>query len=291
MLTKKTISGLVNDSLIFESDSDYFGGQITDIRYYDAQGGLIKPSSGEIKIQASPNKRDWVSFIGGDRVFCNLPINDIQYGGFIDAIRVLPDAIADAVSYAVDIRLHGVGMPSAPSTSYGSTPYFNGLITASFDPFSFVAFQGNAYSCSIPISLIPGEKISARVVKNSNAVITFTRAPGFFIEYYTGDVSGDLFDLAGGESLNQTIKTDFQVAFEFYDGRPSGQRIISNVGELQEPLILNGGGSMEISNLSGDAITSFISIGISGLPPATTPYMLIANQQIEPTTEMSTFNA
>ena len=156
-LHKRTVSGNIADTLTYTvSTGDAYGAQVTDVLFFDGSGNQVIPTGGNYTVQWSVNGRDWVSIAttsaGG-------PIKNWQTGGYVAAIRVMPDSIIGADSWSVDYRFHGIGDPSASILTTGGED---------------LAFEnGDSYRIDYPfIILKDGDPIVLKYIVNEPAILT-----------------------------------------------------------------------------------------------------------------------
>ena len=289
--SKKSMTGAIGDTLIQDIILDSFGAQIIDVFFYDGSGDVVAPTSGTYSIQYSPNKRTWVDFEGTQfPAYTSQPIEDWQASGYIEQIRAVPFDIVGAVSWEVKYRTHGIGMPSLVARSITANRYFSGVSTIQVSGFDHSVLQGNAASVSQKLTVPANSKISIKTRKNANAVITFASANGVFVSYADGEASGNLTGLASGSRLNTLEIARFQSSFEFYDGPAIGIVSSTEKDRINSFFVTNGGGVIELENITDADIKTFFSCGIVALSPPIIPYMLTPDTLLEPTTEMSNYN-
>lgn len=294
MTVKTSISGAIGDTLTATVSGDHYGAQVIDVQFFNDSELTtpVTPTGGAYTIEWSTNGRDWNKFDNSPlNIHAADPVGDWQAHGYIGYVKFTPISITGASYWEVTYRAHKIGNVGTPSGLTSQSPYFNVQNVASIGAYEFGALTGQSYGTSKELTVAAGASISVKVVHNAEAaVIAFSRAKGLTIEYYNGNVSGNLIDTSAGVPLNQTLTPAFELAFEYYDGEASGTHILSNVDEMQEPIVINGGGTIEFKNQTSEDITVYFSIGVSYLGDLTAPYMLTSTTQLESTTEMSTYN-
>ena len=289
--SKKSIFGAVDETLIQSIVLDSFGAQIIDVLFYDAEGLEVIPTSGYYSIQYTPNKKTWVDFEGTQfpaKVSQN--VEDWQASGYIEQIRAVPVDIIGAVTWEVKFRTHGIGMPSLVARSITANRYFSGVSTIQVSGFDHSVLQGNAISVSNRVTVPANSRVSIKTRKNCDAVIVHATANGVFISYVDGDVSGNLISVVSGAKLNTLEEFRFESSFEFYDGPAIGIPASTDKDRINEFFVINGGGVIELENLTDTDVTTFFSCGIVALSPPIVPFMLTSETLLQPTTEMSTYN-
>ena len=108
-LSKNSLSGAIDETLSYVSDSDYFGAQILDVVFYDENGDEATPTGGSYRLQWSPNGRKWIDFGSPAAIPASSTGENWQASGYIHSIRALPSGITGASTWDVLYRLHGIG--------------------------------------------------------------------------------------------------------------------------------------------------------------------------------------
>lgn len=290
-LHKSKKSGSVAAPIIVDAPQDGFGAQVTDVVFFDEQGTEVTPTDGSYLIQWTANGRDWVDFEGTFfPAKVTQAVEDWQASGYIEKIRAVPIGIVGAVDWEISFRFHGIGMPGLTARSQSSNRYFSASNTVQVSGFEQSILQGNAISSATKIFVPAGESYSVRLIRNCNTVSAYAHAEGLFISFFEGDTTGNLVDLGGGGRLNTLEDFQFEAALEIYDGPASGERIVTDKDKLDVAFIINGGGALELNNLTDSDITTFLTVGEAALSEPILPYMLERITQLEPNTEMSTYN-
>lgn len=289
--SRKSMSGTIGQTLLNTIVLDSFGAQIIDVLFYDDEGAEVTPTGGFYSIQYSPNSKVWLDFEGVQFPANAIqPVEDWQASGVIEQIRAVPFSITGATTWKVKFRTHGIGMPMLPANNLTSNRYFSGVLTVKVDGFDHSVLQGNAVSVSRRLTILKNSSVSIRVRKNADSVITFAAADGVFVSYSDGVVSGNLIGLASGERLNTLEELKFQSSFEFYDGPATGELSITKKDRIDAYFVSNGGGVIQLDNITDTNIETFFSCGVVTLATPVTPYMLIPTTALIETTLMETYN-
>ena len=164
------------------------------------------------------------------------------------------------------------------------------LKTSTLDSLSAAGASGLAFARTIPVTLAAGEVNSIKLQKNSNTAVRFVRAHGLFIDAVNGNVTGDIIGLADFISTNGIIQSDFIGLIEVYNGQATGDTVLGAFNELSDSFYPDGQFVVEIRNDTAETISTFLSIGVEQISETGLYIILEPNTQIEPTTEMSTFN-
>ena len=150
--------------------------------------------------------------------------------------------------------------------------------------------DGRGYAGSFQITVPANTEWSVKLSHNSKAVVRFTRAPGLYIEYYYGDVAGELVQLAAVNPMNANTNSGFEGLLEFYDQHPTGERVVSNADAITDAWYVNGSTVLELSNETDAPITTFFSMGIEDIGTPVVPFGLLATTALTSTTEMGDYN-
>lgn len=156
-LHKRTVRGDITDTLVYSVDTgDAYGAQVTDVLFFDGSGNQVTPTGGTYAVQWSVNGRDWTNIATAK---AGSPVKNWQSGGYVAAIRVMPDGIVGADSWAVDYRFHGIGDPSASILSTGGED---------------LAFEnGDSYRIDYPFSIPQnGAPIVLKYIINEPSILT-----------------------------------------------------------------------------------------------------------------------
>ncbi len=294
MTVKTSISGATGDTLTATVGGDHYGAQIIDVQFYSDEALTIPvtPTGGTYAFEWSSNGRDWNRF---DNVLTDPtagdPVGNWQASGYIAFLRFTPSSITGANYWEVSYRSHRFGQPSVPNSILSKSPYFNVQNVASIGAYEFGALSGESYSGSAIVTFPAKTGVVVSIIHNAQAsVIAFSRAKDLIVRYCDATNVSGLVQLTAGYPLNRTLEPYYELSFEAYENYDIDKYIISAIDELQEPMVINGGGFIEFFNDSDSEMTIDISIGVSYLGELATPYMLTRSTQLEPDTEMSTYN-
>lgn len=294
MTVKTSISGAISDTLTALVGGDHYGAQVIDVQFYDDEALTVQstPTGGTYTLEWSPNGRDWNGF---DNILAgpgaNDSIGDWQAHGYIDSLRFTPNAITGPGYWKVTYRAHRFGNVGIPASIFSRSPYFNVQNVASIGAYEFGALSGDSYATSSIVTFPANSGVIVSVIHNAQAaVLAFSRGEGLTIRYCEASNISSLVELASGYPLNRTLDPQFQLSFEAHDSYQVDKYILSSTNELQEPMVINGGGFIEFFNASDTEMTLDLSVGVSYLGDVTLPYMLTSSTQLEPNTEMSTYN-
>lgn len=294
MTVKTSISGAIGDTLTASVGGDHYGAQVIDVQFYSDSELTTPatPSGGSYTLEWSTNSRDWDIFDSSPLVIHAAdPVGDWQAHGYIAGLRFTPISITGANYWEVTYRAHRFGSVGIPTSLISQSPYFNVQHVASIGAYEFGALSGQSYASSGTFTVPANSGAIVDIRHNAEAaVVAFSRAKDLLIRYCESSGESGLIQLAAGYPLNRTLDPLFELSFEAYDTYTVDNYIISASDELQEPMVINGGGAIELYNNTDEDITGDISIGVSYLGALTTPYMLTRSTQLEPNTEMSDYN-
>ena len=161
---------------------------------------------------------------------------------------------------------------------------------SSGSPLDAATESGSGYGCSFMLNVAAGQTLSIRIIANAQYVLRFIRAKGLFFEYYDGDASGDLTELASALPLNMIRNDGFEATVEVRNGHPTGNRVVSGVDEITEAFFVGTGGAIEICNISDTDFSGFVALGIQSYSTPVTPFGLLSDTQLESNTEMGNYN-
>jgi hypothetical protein len=164
------------------------------------------------------------------------------------------------------------------------------LKTSTLESFSAAGASGMSFARTVQITIAAGQSNSIRLQKNSNIAVRFTRAEGLYIEAVNGDVSGVIIGLYTLISTNGVTGSSFSGSIELYDSSATGDVVLGQINQLNDSFYPDGQFVIEIRNDTSESITTFLSIGVEQITDAGVYIILEPNTQLEPTTEMSTFN-
>lgn len=158
-LHKRTISGNVTDTLSYTVETaDAYGAQVVDVRFYDGSGNQVTPTGGSYTLQWSPNGRDWLNIANPK---AGSAVRNWQAGGYVAALRAIPDSITGADTWEVDYRVHGIGDPGNAVLSAGGED-------SAFD-------NGDSYRIDYPFNIPQGGgPIVIKYVVNEPTILTLS---------------------------------------------------------------------------------------------------------------------
>lgn len=180
------------------------------------------------------------------------------------------------------------GLPSDMLTS--DKEYSRRLKVSNESSLSTSSFLGLAYSCSASITIPAGEDVSFNLNSNASFLVSKVRAKGAEIEYYKGSASGEFISTCGFESLNGNLNLGYQAGIDFYNGHPTGERVINNVDEISEAFYPNGSFCVEITNTSSEDKTFFVSVVIEFLSDPILPHGFYAGLELDGNLEVGDYN-
>jgi hypothetical protein len=164
------------------------------------------------------------------------------------------------------------------------------LKTSTLDSFSAAGASGMAYARTIPFTIGAGQSNCIKLQKNSNVAVRFVRAAGLYIDAVDGVVSGDIIGLFDLISTNGVTASDFAGSIELYNAAAIGDIVLGQLSELSDSFYPDGQFVIELKNNTEQSISTFLSIGVEQITEAGAFTILEPGTQLEPTTEMSTFN-
>ena len=168
--------------------------------------------------------------------------------------------------------------------------YKRRLKTSMLDSFNGAGESGKAFGITIPINIPNGTNYSLRFQKNSNIAVRFVRAKGLFIDAVVGDVSGNAIALPILISTNGVISSDFFGSIELFDNEATGSVVLGAFDELKDSFYPDSQFVVSLRNPSGETVNTFLSVGVEQISNAGVYVILEPTTQLEPTTEMSTYN-
>ena len=163
-------------------------------------------------------------------------------------------------------------------------------LSATASAFSVAVGDGRGYSASTSVTIPAGAEYSVKIEHNSNAVVWFSRANGINLEYYDGDVAGDLIQLAALRSLNELGNSGFEALLSIYDQHPTGERLVNNANSIDDAWYINGGAVIELSNDTTEDKDIIFSVGMEDIGTPVIPFGLLGSTSIAADTEMSDYN-
>lgn len=164
------------------------------------------------------------------------------------------------------------------------------LKVSTLDSFSAMGAAGFSFARTIPVTLAANDAHSLFIEKNSNVAVRFVRAKGLYIEAVSGTVSGTILSIDELISTNGIMTTGFFGSIETYSGPAVGSVVLGAIDELKDSFYPDGMFVVEIRNETSESISTFLSIGLEQITPPGTYIVLEPDTQLEPTTEMSTYN-
>lgn len=289
--SQKSMSGLITEALMADIEYDSMGAQVLDVLFFDESENEVVPTSGDYSVQVTPNGRSWIDFDGAKFPYkANRNIEDWQYGGFIKQIRAVPFNVVGAVTWKVIYRTHGIGKPSHVHGASVATQFFTATNVVNYNAFEAAVLRGKAFATSHKITVPADGIVSVKMVRNASTTIQFAYAKGVFISYVDGDVTGELIGLSAGARLNNLEPTEFQLAFEYYNAKTTGETAVSDFDRVNVPFVENNIGVIELNNFTSEPVTTIFSVGVTVLGEEFTPFMLAPSIELTPNTEMSTYN-
>lgn len=291
-LHKRTISGNVTETLAYTVDTaDAYGAQVVDVRFYDGSGNPVAPTGGAYTAEWSANGKYYNAFEGTYfPAKVDQPVEDWQASGYVEHLRFVPNGVTGAITWEVEFRLHGIGMPGLTARTQSSNRYFSAVNTVQVDGFQQSILQGNALAASGRITVPANSTYSAKAINNSDAIVVFVEARGLVISFLDGEPTGDIVDAISGGKLNTLEPYLFNTSIQFYDGGATGERVVSAFDRLDTPVVINGGGAFELVNETNEAVTTYFSIGQVGISEPVIDLLLTPDTLIEPNTEMGNYN-
>lgn len=145
---------------------------------------------------------------------------------------------------------------------------------------------GSVVNLNIPA----GERYSLRIEKNANVAVQTIRAIDTVITVSNGLQSGELIALTPLVSSDGVNVSDFAGVLEVYDGPSGGDILFVGEGLIDEEFYPDGNFTIELYNPSDVTINTNVSVILRQLSITGVYVILEPDTQLEPTTEMSTFN-
>lgn len=166
----------------------------------------------------------------------------------------------------------------------------NPLSVATQSQFSAGGSLGTSFGRVIPLTVPANSRYSVELQKNSQVAIRYVEAKGLDIEIVKGDKTGTIVALREFISTNGILTPDFFGSFAVYNGPATGDALLWGREKITESTYPDGQFVIELENITSEAVDTYLSIGVQQISDAGVYSILQPGTQLEPTTEMSTFN-